>query len=157
MIGGAQVGLDDVLHPWYNAQRVQQARSIAASCSAAACRAAARTGVPASERPWVWATALGLPGCPPRATAAGATTSSGGADSCQATPSAAEDQRTAWWHLPNLQNQERLQLLCEAVKQQVRRTACVYLTKAVQPRMQQCYEVDLATSNRHSCQVACTC
>ncbi|KAI8462764.1 MAG: hypothetical protein J3K34DRAFT_527500 [Monoraphidium minutum] len=56
-----QVGLDDELHPWFREQQVAQARRALASGSAAACRAAARTGLPPSERPAAWACALGLP------------------------------------------------------------------------------------------------
>jgi hypothetical protein len=117
-----QVGLDDVLHTWYAAQQVQQAHSIAASCSAAACRTAARTGVPASARPWVWAAALGLHACPPP--------DAGRSSSCQGGESSSKDgtggsfpaastKQDAWWHIPNQRDLAKLELLCNAVKQQV--------------------------------------
>lgn len=118
-----QVGLDDVLHSWYRDQQVQQAHNIAASCSAAACRAAARTGIPASARPWVWAAALGLPACPPTSTtscsshqgdSSTGSTASGGARSVPDTV-----KQDVWWHLSNQRDKEKLELLCSAVKQQV--------------------------------------
>lgn len=122
-----QVGLDDVLHCWYRDQQVQQAHNIAASCSAAACRAAARTGIPASARPWVWAAALGLPACPPASTNScsshqgdSSTGSTAGGDSSQvALTVAITVKQDAWWHLSNKRNKEKLELLCKAVQQQV--------------------------------------
>lgn len=138
MLWPVQVGLDDVLHSWYRDQQVQQTRAIIASCSAAGCRAAARTGVPASERPWVWPTALGLAACPP-----GPDSRPAGSKAPQALhlPAAAGAEHNMWWHLPNAWHEERLRLLCTAVKKQVRGqqllllAACAGLA-AVQPPVQ---------------------
>lgn len=137
-----QVGLDDVLHTWYREQQAQQAYSIAALCSAAACRAAARTGVPASMRPWVWAAALGLPASPPDVPsncsdncADGSSSNRGGTGRqvgggrLMQDP-AAHGQQNAWWHLPNQRDKEKLEVLCNTVKQQVRfvHSSCVLTT-----------------------------
>lgn len=112
-----------MLHTWYCAQQVQQAHSVAASCSAAACRAAARTGVPASARPWVWAAALGLPACPPADAACSSSCQGGesssskdGTDEQLPTFSIKQD---GWWRIPNQRDTAKLNLLCNAVKQQV--------------------------------------
>jgi hypothetical protein len=125
-----QVGLDDVLHTWYREQQTQQAHSIAASCSAAACRASARTGVPASARPWVWAAALGLPASPPNASnsehcgggSSGRTGAGPQVGDQLMQGEAAQGQRNAWWHMPNQRDKEKLEVLCNAVKQQVCQT-----------------------------------
>lgn len=124
-LGPPQVGLDDVLHMWYYAQQVQQAHSKATSCSAAACRAAARTGVPTSARPWVWAAALGLPACPP-AEAACSCSCQGGESSSSSSKDGTDEQlptgsikQDAWWRIPNQRDTAKLDLLCNAVKQQV--------------------------------------
>lgn len=137
-----QVGLDDVLHPWYREQQVQQAHSTAASCSAAACQAAARTGIPACKRPWVWAAALGLAARPPSthtgpdATGSRSSGSShhvystqdcrdhGSHEICNAEQEGSAQD--AWWQLPSPRDHELLQLLCEAVKKQVCLTAEPY-------------------------------
>lgn len=140
-----QVGIDDVLHSWFKEQQVTQAYRSAASCSAAACRAAARTGLPPSERPWVWATALGIHAAPPhrnntsrtavpnsqstpdQQAAVAAAGSTGGrsqeiqAPICalQAACEAASSSLSDWWSLPCQRDQQLLQLLCESVEEQV--------------------------------------
>jgi hypothetical protein len=78
-------------------QQAQVAQQAGASCCAAACRAAARNGVRASERPWVWATALGLHAAPPGSEHAG----------------------DVWWQLPSARDEQLLQLLCGAAARQV--------------------------------------
>jgi hypothetical protein len=137
-----QVGLDDVLHTWYRDQQVEQARNLAASCSAAACREAARNGIPASERPWVWAAALGLPaGSHVRGGSCSSGTGSISSSSCESASGSDQadcaGQRGVWWQLPSPRDDEKLQLLCSSVKQQVRspaqgpaRLACVHTTLA---------------------------
>jgi hypothetical protein len=131
-----QVGVDDVLHPWFREQQVQQAYRAAGTCSAAACRAAARTGLPASERPWVWAAALGIHAAPPAAAAAAvaakvppdSSSSNSSSQAQQATDAAtlaaasaaAADIHSDWWRFPSQREQQLLQLLCESVEQQVR-------------------------------------
>jgi hypothetical protein len=129
-----QVGVDDVLHTWFREQQVQQAYRAAGTCSAAACRAAARTGLPASKRPWVWAAALGVHAAPPPAAAATAKAACSHANSSnsnsQAQPptdaaaladaaAAAADMHSDWWRLPSQRDKQLLHLLCESVEQQV--------------------------------------
>ncbi|WIA13365.1 hypothetical protein OEZ85_006945 [Tetradesmus obliquus] len=133
-----QVGVDDVLHTWFREQQVQQAYRAAGTCSAAACRAAARTGLPASERPWVWAAALGIHAAPPAATTAAAAAAAAtakaacgdGSSSSQTQPptdaaalaaaaAAAADMHSDWWRFPSERDRQVLQLLCESVEQQV--------------------------------------
>ncbi|KAF8058104.1 TBC1D19 [Scenedesmus sp. PABB004] len=108
-----QVGADDVLHPWFATQQAQQARQAAASCSAAACRVVARCGVPASERAWVWATALGLHAAPPPERAPPGGEPGGAADGA-----AAAGARADWWRLPSARDGALLELLCGSVEQQ---------------------------------------
>lgn len=100
-----QVGLDDSLHPWFREQQVQHARRVAASGSAAACRAAARTGLPPSERAACWACALGLPPLPGVAKAEGAGDGSSGLGWAGPYKASARDE-------------DVLQVLCEAVERQ---------------------------------------
>lgn len=143
-----QVGIDDVLHSWFREQQVQQAHRAAASCSAATCRAAARTGLPASERPWVWATALGIHAAPPdfsyssnpappadakqqpstRKGAAAGVAAPGSSSPASQQPAtgavvaagrAASNRFPDWWRLPSQRDHQVLQLLCESVEQQV--------------------------------------
>jgi hypothetical protein len=99
-----------VLHPWFREQQVQHARRAAASQSAAACRARCRTGVPPSERPAVWACALGMPPLPagaPRAPAAGVTNSTGVGGLEWAGP-----------YLPSQRDEDVLRVLCEGAARQ---------------------------------------
>lgn len=56
-----QVGLDELFHSTYLQEQAERAGALASGRATAACRAACRRGVPASQRPVVWACALGLP------------------------------------------------------------------------------------------------
>ncbi|KIZ03010.1 hypothetical protein MNEG_4946 [Monoraphidium neglectum] len=97
-----QVGLDDVLHPWFREQQISQAQRVLASASSAACARAARTGLPPSARPAAWACALGLPPQPP-----------------QPQPEAAGVARpAAGCYLASRRDEDVLRVLCEGVERQ---------------------------------------
>jgi len=100
-----QVGVDDVLHSWFREQQVQAARRVTASQSAAACRAAARTGLPPSERPAAWACALGLPPLPAASSNGSGGGSSPGLDWAGPYPASQRDD-------------DVLRVLCEGVERQ---------------------------------------
>lgn len=57
-----QVGVDDELYPWYAAQQRELARRVLRGGAVAGARELCRGGVPASARPAVWRSALGLTG-----------------------------------------------------------------------------------------------
>eukprot|EP00877_Chromochloris_zofingiensis_P003595 jgi/Chrzof1/13236/Cz07g25210.t1 len=89
-----QVGLDDMLHPWFREEQVDQAQRVLSASAPAACRAAARSGLPASARPHVWACALGLAGL------------------------AKEGLTLRGFRSPSRRDEDVLEVLCEGVEQQ---------------------------------------
>jgi hypothetical protein len=118
-----QMGVDDVMHPWFKEEQLHQSRRVLSAQSAAACRAAARYGVPHSERPSIWACALGLkldPSPPPDSSsssgayavaAAGSSGSSGGG-------AGTSSSLRVSWSKPSQRDEEVLALLCESVQRQ---------------------------------------
>jgi hypothetical protein len=108
------------MHLWFREQQAQQARKAAMSGSAMACRAVARLGVPASERPGVWAAALGMQ------TALNTTTDAELTPTellpVQAASSTDGSNDTGGQYdarqLPSAEDLAAFQLLCESVEQQ---------------------------------------
>eukprot|EP00775_Hariotina_reticulata_P005725 gene5725-5965_t len=119
-----QVGVDDVIHVWFREQQVQQAQKAAMSGSAMACRAVARMGVPASERPGVWAAALGIQAAMTTPTDAAPPTDAPLSTAPLSAPDAPVDgnDATVGSHdtkqLAYTRDQAVFQLLCESVEQQ---------------------------------------
>lgn len=56
-----QVGMDDVLHPWFERHSLEAQQACLQQGSNAGCRAVLQQGAVAAVRPQLWSTALALP------------------------------------------------------------------------------------------------
>ena len=123
------MGMDDVIHPWFKEEQLHQSRHVLSAQSAAACRAAARYGVPPSERPSIWACAIGLKLDPPpepssssMGDVSGAYTAAagrGGGDGGSGIASSrGNGVGRVKWSKPSHRDEEVLALLCESIQRQ---------------------------------------